>query len=138
MVVARSLNETRPYVCKADRELPPDKRTTFQLRQLPATLAMSIEQMHDATQEGQVLSMRLGDRKKVTLAAGIGGWENLSNEKGEPVAFRSIKGERHVCGLTVKNPADLELVDVLPVEIADELVDAINGVNTVTEGDAGN
>lgn len=138
MVIARSLAETRPYVCKADRELPADKQTRFHLRALPATLVMSIEAMHDATQDGQVLSMRLGDRKKVTLAAGIAGWDNLSNDKGEAVAFRQLKGDRHVCGLSVRNPVDMDLVDQLPVDVVEELVDAINAANTVTEADAKN
>lgn len=138
MVIARSVSETFPYVCLSDRELPKQQQTVFRLRRLPALLALSLDNLHDASADGTRVTLRMGDQRKVILLAGIAGWENLTDSAGAPVEFKSAVGDRSVCGLPVKNPAREDLVDLLPQEIAEELVSAIRDGNTFTESDAKN
>jgi hypothetical protein len=137
MVIARSVSETFLYVCKADRELPADKQTRFRLRRLPATIGLQLDNLHDATAAGHV-SLRLGDQRIVCLVAGLAGWENLQNSKGEPVEFHAHAGERTHFGITIKNPAQLESVNALPEDVAEELAIAIRNGSDLTADDVKN
>lgn len=136
MVIARSVNETFPYVCIADRAKPPGEQTTFRLRRLPALVALALDNLHDANADGSRVTLRIGDQKKVALLAGLAGWENLNDSEGRPIEFRAASGDRPVCGITVKNPADAAVVDLLPHDVAEELADAVRNGSVFTELDA--
>lgn len=138
MVIARSVKETFPYICQADQKLPKQQQTVFHLRRLPATVAMALDNLHEASADGKHVTLRMGDQKKVALLAGIAGWDNLLDQNGAPVEFRSQKGDRVVCGITIRNPADLDLVDTLPEDVADELAAAIRNGSALTATDAKN
>ena len=137
MVVARSVNETFQYVCHSDRQLPQDQQTTFILRRLPATVGMALDNLHEATQTGQV-TLRVGDQRIVTLQAGLAGWTNFNDAQGAPIEFKHEHGVRSVYGITVKNPAKVEMIDYLPEEIGEELARAIVEGNQLSEDDAKN
>lgn len=137
MVIARSVSETFPYVCEDDRKLPVEQQTTFHLRRLPATVGMALDNLHEATAAGQV-TLRVGDQRIVTLQAGLAGWENLNDSSGQPVMFESHRGVRSVYGITIKDPAKVEMIDLLPEDVAEELAEAIRKGNTLTRDDAKN
>jgi hypothetical protein len=138
MVIARSVNEVFNYVCKAERELPQDQRTVFHLRPLSAFVGMALENLNEASSDGSRVQLRIGDQKKVALLAGLAGWDNLRNAQGEVVEFRSKKGTFSICGISVANPADQATVDLLPQDVAEELVDAIRSGSAFTADAAKN
>lgn len=138
MVIAQSVKQTFPYICQAERGLPKQQQTVFHLRRLPATVAMALDNLHEASADGKHVTLRMGDQRKVTLLAGIAGWDNLVDEGGAPVEFRSHKGVRVVCGITITNAADADLVDMLPQDVAEEISDAIKTGSAFTAADAKN
>ena len=135
MVIARSTKETFEYVCVSDRELPESEQTVFTLRHLPATVGMSLDNLHEGDQKGHV-TLKVGDQKIVALMAGLAGWRNFNKADGSVVEFRRRSGERSILGITVTDPAERGMIDHLPIEVADELAAVIRGENTVTEDDA--
>tara|TARA_R110002096_G_scaffold24771_6_gene78167 strand:+ start:133 stop:546 length:414 start_codon:yes stop_codon:yes gene_type:complete len=137
MVIARSVNETFSYVCKADRALDASLQTTFRLRRLPSTVGIALDNLHEGNADGQV-TLKVGDQKMVALMAGIDGWENFNDAEGNQVEFKRNAGERSVFGVIVKNPALRSMIDHLPPDIADELAAVIREENTVSEDDLKN
>ena len=138
MVIAVNANETFPYICRAERELPKEKQTVFRLRRLPASVGMSLDNLHEAASTGAHVTLRVGAQRNVTLRAGLAGWENLPDSDGKPVEFRAVTGERVVFGITLRNPCHESMIDLLPEEVAEELANAIRAGNTVTTTDAKN
>lgn len=137
MVVARSTSETFDYVIEAERGLPPDDQTHFHLRHLPASVGMALDNLQSASVTSQI-SIRLGDQQVLVLRAGLAGWTNLKKADGTEVEFKQDAGVRNVFGVEVTRPAAKEMVDVLPLEVAQELAVAIRQGNTLTKADVGN
>lgn len=137
MVVSINVDESFPYVIKAERDLPQEQQTVFLLRPLPASVGMALDNLHEASSSGQV-TLRVGDQRVVTLRAGLVGWRNLNDAKGNPVEFSALHGERPVMGIVVKNPARPEMVDLLPEVVAEELATAIRTFSSFTKDDAKN
>lgn len=137
MVIARSVNETFPYVVKADRELDQSQQTVFQLRRLPSTVGIALDNLHEGNASGQV-TLKVGDQKIVSLMAGLAGWENFNDSEGRPVEFKKQSGERSVFGVVIKDPAHRSMIDRLPPEVADELAAVIREENTLSEDETKN
>jgi len=131
MVIARSTRENIPFILERERELPPEQQTTFLL----ATLAHHVMlQLLQLSQQG-----RSRDYVELALRAGLRGWKQFPDEKGNETPFRREEGKTvTVHGAEVKGPVTPATLAVIPIDIVLELVNAIVGENRVTDDDAKN
>jgi hypothetical protein len=137
MVVARSNGEPFSYVLVAERELPAEKQTNFQLRRLSTRQLLLLQNMQGEDAAG-ISGVQTGSISVAVLQIGLLGWSNFVDEHGSPVEFKQIKGERLIAGIPATNPASLGSLDLLPTEAAAELVGAIIKGNQITPEDRKN
>lgn len=132
MVIARSTRENIPYVCDAERGLPPEQQTTFLLATLPNHLMLSLLEL-----------MQRGETKawvEVALTAGLRGWENFPDEHGKQTPFRRDDAARRrtLHGIEIAGPVPAATLEVIPANLLLELATAVIKANQITGDDAKN
>jgi len=129
MVRAVDPRSTWDYVLLAERELPPEERTTFRLRPLTAREQAQVEDTALTTgPDGRVYSLNTGTHALTILRLGLVGWEGFADEDGRPVPFAKN-------GSGTVSEACL---DAIPSRVRHELANAITEQTKVSEGDRGN
>lgn len=132
MPVARSTRETFDFVTLADRQLPPEKRTTFHLRSLPTSLMMRLRDLRDG-EEAQV-----GRWLVIALRAGVAGWTNFVDSDGNQTPFAKDARPVTLFGIELRDTASEASIDRLSTEDAQEIALAIVQGNQLTATDLGN
>lgn len=130
MVVARSTAETFPFVLPAEREAPPEQRTTFTLRRLSNNAMLRLVEL--VTENHTRLAHTLAVR------AGVAGWENLRDAAGVSIPCDRQNGKAAIAGIDVERPLTEACFDMLPFEALAELTKAVLNGNTLTVDDAKN
>jgi hypothetical protein len=138
MAIARSTKETFDYILEADRALSPAEQTVFQLRRLSNAIMLALENLTTVDSTGGSIAVRTGDAKALALHAGVAGWRNLRDEKGNEVPFKAHEGRKLILGVALQDPASSESLERLRVDDLKELAGAIFAGNQVTVADAKN
>lgn len=92
MPIAVSLDETRRYVLKCDRDLPPDEQTVFIIGTLTSAQAARINDriLQIDTDQGSAVQPQMGTAFRLACAYGVHDWENFRDAKGNDVRPRRI------------------------------------------------
>jgi len=139
MVISINPEARVPYVCLEDRAVdkegrplvPVAERTTFFLRDITYREDEAFEEMQVARSEVladdgtrlQTITPSAARARRMLLQAGLVGWENLRDEAGNPVPFKTSK-EETVLGRLCKPPTD-ETLQRLSGSLRDELASVI-------------
>jgi len=127
-MIALDPRTTRNYVLTEDRELPESEQTVFKLKDLDeATLIRlmdSIEVTRGDDGESRISSGGMGTRVYTIVQAGLVGWRNLKDSKGNAIPFH--KNE-------VTNRIEDDLLARLPWTAKMELANAIEAGAKLTE-----
>jgi hypothetical protein len=115
--------ETFKYVPVGDRELPEAERTTFVLRPLANSEVQAMQNLTSADPVSGQVYPNTGTRDLEAARAGLVGWENMRGATGEPIPMP--KKKQVVLGTARDAPTD-EALNLIPKEVLDELVHAIN------------
>jgi hypothetical protein len=137
MAVARS-KEGWSYVLKADRELPPEQRTTFHLRRLSNRTMTALQNLATYSLQNADIKVATGTQRWVTLKAGLAGWTNFLMPDGTPAEFRLFEGSTTLHGVELASSVRDESLELLDYADAMELADAIVDGNELTKADAKN
>ena len=98
MPIALDPKQTFDYVLKAERDLPAEQQTVFELRGLTIAQETAIaDAMMHGTAGSSDFGLRQGTTQLMSLRFGLRGWRNFKNADGVEVAFETQKGApRHV------------------------------------------
>lgn len=131
MVIARSTRENIPFILERERELPPEQQTTFFLATLPHHVVLQLLELGGQN--------RTRDYIELAMRAGLRGWKQFPDEKGNETPFRREENKTvTIHGAEVKGPVTPATLAVIPVDIVMELVQAIVRENRITDDDAKN
>lgn len=136
MVIAVSTEDRFRYVCQAERGLPAEEQTVFLLRSLTSKeLALLDDGIPQVQQGTDLVNVSVGSMLHKALRAGLTGWENLLDAKGQ-----AVEPEFERCNLLGRNGEFLKekSLDRLPREVRKELGNAIYNGSFLTEEDSGN
>jgi hypothetical protein len=137
MPVALSLNATKKYVLEADRKLPAEQQTIFELANLPIEERIKIE---DAQAQYGVstskdpdemadMTIKVHKRNYDIVRLGLVGFENFKDSEGVAVSFESVASPRKNGSKNVVSPRCL---DRFAMEWVDELAKAIIDLNSIS------
>lgn len=127
-MIALDPRATRNYILEADRSLPDEQQTIFQIQDLDegtlVRLMDSIEVSRGDDGEAKISTGGMGTRVYTIIQAGLVGWRNLKDSSGKAIAFH--KNE-------VTNKIDDGLLARLPWGAKMELANAIEAGARLTE-----
>ena len=141
-VKALSLASTRVYELRSDPDRGTPDATRFKLGTLDSRIIGRINDaattMHvDPTRPDDTVETSINNSERFFQACiyGLKGWENLKDESGNDVVFKTV-GRRH--GGQSYEAVDENLLKRLPFEVIAELANEILSSNTVSleEGNA--
>ena len=134
MITAVDIDETRDYVCKADRDNPAAEQTTWKLGAIDSITMGKLDRMdvefNPDTQDTKVQANILG-REIEFVRHGLKGWANFKDSKGNEVKENFLTVGR--VGGSVKQVHD-DVLRRIPISVIKELAQAIREQNVL--GDA--
>lgn len=113
-----------PYICKSDRKLPKEQRTTFMCRYIDPYLDAKLgDQLFNISGSGNSRKERLltGTQRMEILQGCVKGWENFKDENDALVKF----DEKNIEGM----------IAMIPPPARAELADFIRGESDLDEGE---
>lgn len=141
MAKAFNVNEVRPYILKADRDLPAEQQTVFDLAAVDAALHAylwdSNTYVGDDSTNGQIKPMvqvRAFSKILDTVKFCLRGWKNFDGIEYDPKVHEKAYG--HIAGKN-RNGLSPTALDLLKPHIA-ELASAIEEENKLSEQDEKN
>lgn len=141
-VKALSLGSTRTYELQSDPDRGTPNATRFKIGTLDSRIIGRINDaattMHvDPTRPDDTVETSINNSERFFQACtyGLRGWENLKDDKGNDVAFKTVS-RRH--GGQSYDAVDENLLKMLPFEVIAELANEILAQNVVSaeEGNA--
>lgn len=138
MALARSKADTWTYILKSDRDRPEEEQTLWTLRRLPNRVRIALENLNRVDPINRTLIAMNGDAKLVALHAGIANVERFAFDDGEVAKITHKKGRHLVKGIEIDDPVDEAFLDLLELDDAEELAQAIVNGNTATTDDVKN
>jgi hypothetical protein len=137
MPVALSLSATKKYVLEADRKLPVDQQTIFELANLPIEERIKIE---DAQAQYGVstskdpdemadMTIKVHARNLELVKLGLVGFENFKDSDGNAVVFESVASPKKNGSKNIVSPRCLNR---FAMEWIDELAKAIIELNSIS------
>lgn len=121
--------ERIPYVLKRERELSKERRSIFFLRPLKTSVVARIQDSQATMTQDGVFGFRTAQATLEILKEGLVGWENVVDERGEQVPFRTQGASDKPAQVTI---------DQIPIEEAKELALAIEAGARLTEDEEKN
>jgi hypothetical protein len=93
MVIALDPLEARPFICKADRNLPEEDQTVWMVKPLSAKEKMTLEDKHmqasAKSKKGDevetTFDIRMHKRNYEALNIGLTGWSNFKDGEGNEI-----------------------------------------------------
>lgn len=139
-ITALDLHKTRAWTYSKDTDDP----TVFKIAQLSSRDVGRIRdgvttfEVPNKAVEGEGSTKTTINKSKLTFEAcrrGLKGFENLRDADGNPVQFEDH--QREIDG-TQRRVVKDHILDLIPIEVLEEMADAIMGTSEVEEGEVGN
>lgn len=140
MTIAIDPNALIDYVSKADRQLPEDEQTVWQLRPLTLTARAKVQNMLSSlTADRQIQNLgynpKTGDVRLQALEYSLAGCRNFRDSSGTEIEFFSTN--KNVLGANIAAPHP-KFLERIPADVAEELMDVAMGEQSLTPEEAKN
>lgn len=119
-----------PFVPQADRSLPKEQQTEFLLRPLSFLERAHIDDVSWQFNDSGTAQLMRGTRRRLVLLCGLVGWSNFDG-----VPFVAEKST--VVGVAADRPTE-DSMDRIPLDVQNELVDAILDASKLSDADRKN
>lgn len=127
MAIANTPNQTREWVRKSERDLPPDQRTTFVLRSVPFAVRSQFGVLLGLAQDGsdgsnflaKIPPQEVASLYVLALRCCLVGWRNYRDADGREVAF--VGTTLTVNGVAIRGAASDETLELIDTETMAEL-----------------
>jgi len=137
MPIALNLNTTKKYILEADRKLPVDKQTIFELANLPIEERIKIEDAQaqygvstDKDPEAKAdMTIKQHKRNLEIVKLGLVGFSNFKDAEGNDVPFETVASPIRSGS---KNIVSGKCLNRFAMEWIDELAKAIVDLNAIT------
>jgi hypothetical protein len=138
MPIALNINATKKYILEADRKLPIEQQTIFELANLPIEERIRIEDAQaqygvstDANPDSKAdMTIKQHKRNLEIVKLGLVGFENFKDSDGKNVVFETIASTGGKNGS--KNIVSGKCLNRFAMEWIDELAKAIIDLNALT------
>jgi len=143
MPIALSLNATKKYVLEADKKLPVDQQTIFELANLPIEERIKIEDAQAQygvstskdPEETADMTIKVHKRNYDIVKLGLVGFENFKDADGNDVVFETVATPKKNGS---KNIVSSRCLDHFAMEWIDELAKAIIDLNSISVAETKN